>query len=378
MNDEMPAILAVDDNPTNLNLLFDVLDKAHFEVLISQSGESALKRAENAKPDIILLDVMMPGIDGFETCGQLKANNVTKDIPVIFMTALADTVDKVKGFELGAVDYITKPIQPQEVLARIKTHLTIKQLQGDLRQKNQALSESLEREKELNDLKSRFISMASHEFRTPLATILTSSNMLKRYEDRLSSEKKLTHLGRIEGAVKRMTEMLNDVLTLSKISAGKQKYSPEAVPLIEFCHNIVEEFRLISEETHIIHFSPPDQEFQAQVDPNLLRHILSNLLSNAIKYSPESRNVYVELSRTDSAISFRVKDEGIGISEDDQKHLFEAFHRGANVDTIKGTGLGLSIVKQFVELHEGTIDVESKIHQGTTFTVHIPLVEKLK
>lgn len=374
MNDEMPAILAVDDNPANLNLLFDLLDKANFEVLISQSGESALKRAKNTSPDIILLDVMMPGIDGFETCRQLKADEATKDIPVIFMTALSDIVDKVKGLELGAVDYITKPIQPQEVLARIKIHLTIQQLQRDLGQKNLKLSESLEREKELNELKSRFISMASHEFRTPLAAILTSSNLLKRYGDRFSPDKKLTHLERIEGAVKRMTEMLNDILTLSKIEAGKQRYHPQPVALIEFCHNIVEEFRLISEETHTIAFSSPDQEFQACVDPNLLRHILSNLLSNAIKYSSENRHIYFEHSRTDNAVIFRVKDEGIGISEDDQKYLFEAFHRGTNVDTIKGTGLGLSIVEQFVELHGGTIDVESKINQGTTFTVSIPLV----
>lgn len=374
MNNDSPTVLAVDDNPANLSLLFDVLDEANFEVLISQSGERALKRAESANPDIILLDVMMPGIDGFETCRQLKANEATKDIPVIFMTALTETVDKVKGLELGAVDYITKPIQPKEVLARIKTHLTIQRLQRDLQQKNEELFEFLQREKELNELKSRFISMASHEFRTPLATIQTSSDLLKRYGERISSEKRLMHLKRIDGAIKRMTEMLDDVLIIFKAEARKKECKPEPVGLIEFCNNITEEFRLISEETHTIIFSCPDKEFQAYVDPNLLRHILSNLLSNAIKYSPESSHVYFELSHSDSDIIFRVKDEGIGISEDDQRHLFEAFHRGRNVDTIKGTGLGLSIVRQFVELHGGTIEVESQLNQGTTFTVSIPKI----
>ncbi|GAK54052.1 response regulator receiver sensor signal transduction histidine kinase [Candidatus Moduliflexus flocculans] len=125
MEEIRPTILAVDDHPANLNLLFDLLSDAGFDLLVAQSGESALSRAEKTTPDIILLDVMMPGLDGFETCRRLKANPHTQKIPVIFMTALSDTVDKVTGFELGAVDYITKPIQAEEVLARVRTHLTI-------------------------------------------------------------------------------------------------------------------------------------------------------------------------------------------------------------------------------------------------------------
>ncbi len=372
MSEKIPAILAVDDNPANLNLLFDVLDEAHFEVLISQSGESALKRAETAAPDIILLDVMMPGIDGFETCRQLKANEATREIPVIFMTALTDTVEKVKGLALGAVDYITKPIQPEEVLARIQTHLTIQRLQQDLQQKNDQLALALQREKELNELKSRFISMASHEFRTPLATIQTSSDLLKRYGERLSSEKRLTHLTRIDGAVRRMTEMLDDVLTISKTEAGKKECHAEPVHIVDFCRTIAEEFSLLCKDTHEIHFSAPAGDFQASVDPNLLRHILTNLLSNAVKYSPNASDVYFDLIEDADSLVFRITDEGIGIAHDDQEHLFEAFHRGKNVDTIKGTGLGLSIVKQFVELHNGTIKARSRLNEGTTFTVRIP------
>ena len=136
-----PTILVVDDNPANLGLLFDVLDHAGFEVLVSQNGESAINRAGNVRPDMILLDVMMPGMDGFETCQHLKANDMTKDIPIIFMTALAETVDKVKGFAVGAVDYITKPIEPEEVVARVHTHLTIQQLQNELKAKNAMLAD---------------------------------------------------------------------------------------------------------------------------------------------------------------------------------------------------------------------------------------------
>lgn len=141
MNPKLPTILVVDDTPANLSLLFDILDLAGFEVLVSPNGESALKRAENTYPDIILLDVMMPGIDGFETCRRLKAQALTQNIPVIFMTALSETVNKVAGFALGAVDYITKPLEPEEVLARVRIHLTIQHLQNELQAKNALLAD---------------------------------------------------------------------------------------------------------------------------------------------------------------------------------------------------------------------------------------------
>ena len=173
MPNEDVTILVVDDTPKNLDVLFTLLSSLGFETLFALDGESALQRAEFGHPDLILLDIMMLGMDGFETCRRLKTNEKTREIPVIFMTALSDTVNKVKGFELGAVDYITKPIQAEEVLARVRTHLTIQQLQKDLQTKNEELQASneelqasLEREQELNKLKSRFISVASHEFRS--------------------------------------------------------------------------------------------------------------------------------------------------------------------------------------------------------------------
>jgi signal transduction histidine kinase len=369
---ELPSVLVVDDNPANLNLLFDLLDEAGFEVLVSQSGESALKRATNTHPDIILLDVMMPGMDGFETCKQLKANGATQDIPVIFMTALSSTEDKIKGLELGAVDYISKPIQAREVLARVRTHLTIQQLQRDLRKKNEELSVLLEREKELNQLKSRFVSMVSHEFKTPLTTILLSNNLLKRYGERMSPEQRFDELQVIERTVDYMSTLLENVLMVSRQEAGKIVFCPEMANVPQLCQKLVERFQAMSEETHMIEFSTEGDCVQASVDPKLLEHILSNLLSNAIKYSPAGGTISFELIGNTDELIFRVKDEGLGISEADQQHLFESFHRGDNVGNIKGTGLGLSIVKQLVELHGGTISVESEVNKGTTVTVVLP------
>lgn len=366
MTEGTPVILIVDDNPSNLGLLFDLLDEKGFTVLTAKNGESALKRAESAHPDIILLDILMPpGIDGFETCRRLKARKQTRDIPVIFMTALSETVDKVKGFGLGAVDYIAKPFQPEEVLVRVDTHLTIQRLQNDLR-------EALAHEKELNELKSRFLSMASHEFRTPLTSVLLASNLLSRYGDRMSAEKRVRECEIIENSVEHLNGMLDDVLMISKGEAGKIEFLPQPTGISALCWNLAERFKAMCADTQTFTFTPPDDAIEAVVDPKLLEHILSNLLSNAIKYSPDGGTITFEFLRDGEQLIFRVSDEGIGIPEADQQRLFETFHRGENVGTIKGTGLGLSIVKQFVEMHDGTISAESAENAGTRFQVAIP------
>jgi signal transduction histidine kinase len=216
------------------------------------------------------------------------------------------------------------------------------------------------------------MSIASHEFRSPLTLIGVTANMLRRYGKRLSDEKKVEHLEIIESSVEEMTDLLNNVLVFLKREADNFQLSPESIDVENFCQGIVEKFRIMSEETHTLVFSSISKPFQIAADPKLLQHIFSNLLSNAVKYSPEGSTIRFELSRKNEAVMFRIKDEGIGILEADQPHLFDAFHRGKNVEGIQGIGLGLSIVKQFVELHGGTISVESAMNKGTTFTVVIP------
>ncbi len=386
MKRENPVILVVDDNPTNLDVLFEVLAETDFEVSFVTDGETCLELANSDHPDLILLDIMMPGLDGFEVCLRLKSNATTTDIPVIFMTARAETSDKVKGFNLGAVDYITKPIQSEEVLARINSHLTIQRLQKDLRLKNEALhaslarekqlnqelQASLEREQELNHLKSRFISIASHEIRSPLGLIGITTNMLTRYFHRMPEEKRNEHLKAIEHEVERMADILNNVLVLTKAEAANFQFHPACINVNTFCQSIVEKFNTMSATTHPITFSTTGEHIEMSVDPKLLEPILSNLLSNAIKYSPAGGSIRFELIQQNEEVLFQIHDEGIGISKEDQQHLFEAFYRGENVNEIQGSGLGLLIVKQFVELHDGTISVESKAGKGTTFTVKLP------
>jgi signal transduction histidine kinase len=366
MTEGRSRVLVIDDNPKNLDVLSELLEQQDLDVLFAVDGTSGLQCAVSGHPDLILLDIMMPGLDGFETCRQLKANENTKDIPVIFMTALSETTEKVKGFERGAVDYITKPIEPEEVLARVNTHLTIQRLQQDLKR-------SFECEKELNRLKSRFLAIASHEFRSPLIAIQMTTNTLKRHGQRMSLDKKIAAFERIERGVKFMSGILDDVLIISKVDAEIHEFSPKPTDIESVCREVIEEFRAMNEGSHTLTLSVTGEHFHLIVDQKLLRYIFSNLLANAMKYSPEGGAVHVDLIQKDQEILLCVKDEGMGISKEDQLHLFDAFHRGANVSDIQGTGLGLSIVKQFVELHNGSITVESELNKGATFTVILPI-----
>jgi PAS domain S-box-containing protein len=235
------------------------------------------------------------------------------------------------------------------------------------------LHKALEREKELNELKSRFISMASHEFRTPLTTILGSAELLKHYSYKWSSEKKLVHFERIHSNVQHLVELLNDVLLIGQVEAGKLQFNPERLDVVQFCSTLVEELQLSAGSEHTITFTCQFPKLGGYLDEKLLRHILSNLLSNAIKYSPTSSTVNFELVRQNDLAIFHIQDSGIGIPLEDRQHLFESFHRAKNVGNIPGTGLGLSIVKRSVDLHGGNITVNSEVGVGTTFTVTIPL-----
>jgi signal transduction histidine kinase len=241
------------------------------------------------------------------------------------------------------------------------------------------ISNALQKERELGELKSSFVAMTSHEFRTPLATIQSSAELLQRYQHKLSADKQVIHLQRIQMAVERMTQMLNDILIISEVEAGKLEFHPQPLNLVKFCRDLVEELQLSAKKQQLIIFTHqgdcqeqlPSGEYQ--LDEKLLRQILSNLLSNALKYSPADSTVQFNLSLLNNKAIFRVEDQGIGIPSEDLSRLFESFQRATNVGTIQGTGLGLAIVKQCVNLHGGEITVESKVNQGTTFTVKLPL-----
>lgn len=261
---------------------------------------------------------------------------------------------------------ITKRKWAEAVLQRTAEDLEIKvqERTAELQQVNEQL-------KELNELKSRLVSMVCHEFRNPLNNILLSASYLDRYDSQLPVEQKVAYLGDIRSNVERMTQMIDDILVIGKIEA--RKIDVQALPLdvIQFCSNLIAEIQSTAPNTQIA-FTSRRKRLVIPTDEMLLRSILTNILSNSIRYSPTKSAIGFRVYTQEQDIVFQIKDQGIGIPPEDLPHLFEPFHRGRNVSNVPGTGLGLSIVKKFTDLLQGKIEIQSKIGRGTTFTVRLP------
>lgn len=235
------------------------------------------------------------------------------------------------------------------------------------------LQNALSQERELNQLKSDFVSLVSHEFRTPLEIILSSTDNLQRYHDRLAAEKREQLLSTIHKSVRRMARMMEEVLVLGRLESDRMVYQPAIFDLRSFCQRVCDEIESATGRHASIRLSIQREAYEALGDENLLRHIFTNLLSNAVKYSPPDRTIHFKIERVGDQGKCQVVDEGCGIPEADQKRLFQAFHRGSNVRQVPGTGLGLLIVRRCVDLHQGEIEFRSVENEGTTFTVTLPL-----
>ncbi len=241
----------------------------------------------------------------------------------------------------------------------------------ELEKTKKDLYNALDKEKELNELKSRFVSMASHEFRTPLTTMMSSLSLVTKYGEQNDKENQVKHVSKIKTSINNLTDILNDFLSVSKLEEGKVENMPEEINLKTFMHEVITEMRSMALSNQIIIQEHTGSE-NAAFDKKVLKNILFNLISNAIKFSPEGGSIEVKTQVLNSSVKISIKDSGIGISKDDQKHLFERFFRAHNATHIQGTGLGLNIVARYVDLMGGTIDFESKENEGTVFTIVIP------
>jgi two-component system sensor kinase FixL len=246
--------------------------------------------------------------------------------------------------------------------------------QEKLREREAELKLSLAKEKELGELKSRFVSMASHEFRTPLATVLSSVSLISRYTETTQQPNRDKHIQKIKSSVTHLTGILNDFLSMNKLEEGKIVAHNERFNIQQLCEEVVEEMNTILKGDQKILCTHQDCDFQIHNDKKILKNIMINLISNAIKYSDEKGIIECNVNINDKIATFKVKDYGMGIPESEQKHLFDRFFRASNVTNIEGTGLGLHIVKKYVEILNGTIDFESRLYDGTTFTIQIPVI----
>jgi PAS domain S-box-containing protein len=287
----------------------------------------------------------------------------------------------VKGDNYGVLAFFSITPQPQDFTGGDKNFLKLMaqwlgtEIEKQLDEKE--IIKALEKEKELNELKSRFMSMASHEFRTPLSGILASAELLQRYYERLTPEKRIIRFEKIIKEVKNMTQLLDDVLLIGKSQTGYLSCQPVALNLYEFCRDLLEDIQISIGAKHSFEFNYNHTDMISFLDQKLLEQILNNLISNAIKYSSENSTITLKLIYDHEQVTIQVKDQGIGIPEADQSNLFNPFYRGENVNNIPGTGLGLAILKNAVQLQGGEINFTSKVGVGTTFTVKLPNQNKL-
>ena len=504
-------ILVAEDDKSTRRLLRQLMEAEGYQVQEVENGEECVAACKIQQPDMVLLDAMMPVMDGFTCCTQLQTLPLSDRIPILMITGLNDQASVDWAFAVGATDYVTKPIQPSVLRRRIRhllkaswaeaalrksekhyrsivenvkevifqtdaaglwtflnpawteiTGFTVDESIGtnfsdyihpDERQENLELFNSLvkgkeiylevkyltkdggygwieihirpeldehgtvsgtsgilkditkrkqaavlesekvrlekeilkrqrseetildawEKAKELGELKSRIITTVSHEFRTPLTTILMSTELLKNYSDKLPAEKKLDYFQRIQTTVQHLTYLVNDVLFIGEAEAGKLRLNPVLLDLTQFCRQLVEEWQLTAGSKHTLTFVSQGSCINACMDEKLLRQLLTNLLSNAIKFSTQGGNIQFNLICEQSEAIFCVQDWGIGIPPEDQARVWHPFERGSNVGNIPGTGMGLTIIKKSVDLHGGRIIFNSEVGVGTTFTTVLPL-----
>ncbi len=321
---------------------------------------------------------------------------ITKDGNEVPIDDSAAPIKNDVGNILGAVlvfHDVTEQQQIKAILERTNEELEIRvaestaqlrqaneQLRAEIAQRKHLESElllALEKERELNELKSRIVATVSHEYRTPLTTILSSTEMLQQYGSRWTEERKEKHFQRIQASVKYLTKLVNDVLFVNQAEAESLEFNPLPLDVEQVASGLVEEFHLQAVGQHTINFECQGVSTNPLLDERLIESMLRNLLSNGIKYSPPGSQVLLELVFERDAVVFRVSDQGIGIPSADQTKLFNAFFRGSNVGTTAGVGLGLLIVKECVDLHGGEILVESEVGVGTKFTVTLPLAPRL-
>jgi two-component system, sensor histidine kinase and response regulator len=351
-------ILLVDDTPDNLRVLSAMLTNQGFEVRKALSGQRAIASVQADPPDLILLDIKMPGMDGYKVCQYLKADQLTCEVPIIFISALDDALDKVRAFTVGGVDYVTKPFQEIEVLARIEHQLRIQRLQRQLMEQNQELARS-------NRELEQFAYVVSHDLQQPLQSVTGFIRLIQlKYQNGLD-DVALDYLSRIHDVGGRMQRLIQDLLAYSKVGSQTQEFQP--VDCQHILKQVLDNLQLAIAEKQVIlsHSTLPT----VIGNETQLIQLLQNLISNAIKFvKPDiTPKINISVVKQGNQWLFGIQDNGIGIEPHNLERVFEIFQRTQSAKAYQGTGIGLATCKKIVENHGGRIWVTSELDVGTTF-----------
>lgn len=356
-----PSILVVDDTPENLRLLNTILSENGYDVRPVTNGRQALQVAARSTPDLVLLDITMPEMDGYEICRELKANERLRDVPVIFITALTDTADKLKAFSAGGVDYVSKPFQIDEVLARVRVHV-------ELRRARNELSESYQQLRTLEGVRDDLVNMIVHDMRSPLLGMLL---MLTTLQERLGGDpKSASILGIAVRSAQNLSQMTNDLLDVSRLEEGKLPLNLEDCDVLALAREVAATF---SGGTHTVAVDG-DEPVSATCDKTIVRRILENLVSNAVKHTRAHTAVSVSAAREGASVRIRVRDNGQGVPREARERIFEKFGAVQTPGTARyhSVGLGLAFCKLAVQAHGGTIGVEDGESGGSVFWFDLP------
>ncbi len=347
----MPTILIVDDVIENIAVIGRALAD-DYEVRFATNGPQALEAVESGSISLILLDIDMPGMDGYEVCRRLKSQETTRGIPIIFLTARTEVEDEARGLALGAVDYITKPFNLPIVQARVRTHLELKARQEAM------LS---------------FLQIASHDLKNPLTLIRISSVLLEQCPD------DVPHYARIiNRAVDRASALIDTYLLASSVTSGALKIQPEIIQVKELVEGELRFARNALKSANQLTFANRCRDLTISADRLKLSQILGNLISNAAKYSPEGGEVSVEVESFEGEVLFKISDQGVGISAEERERLFKQFQRVGDQHLTSGTGLGLWLTRVLIQAHGGKIWVQSAPGEGSVFFFTLPLTPNIE
>ena len=382
MTDHRSTVLIIDDQRSNILVLTEIL-KNHYRVLFAKEGYRGLEMAQGPDaPDLILLDVMMPEIDGYEVCQRLKAHEVSKDIPVIFITAMSSETDEELGFQVGAVDYILKPFSESAVVSRVKTHIELKKHKDSLEQlvaeRTESLNRTMEELAQSNQVKQNFIDTISHELRTPMNAIF-GGLQLAQHESREGFD---PPMGMIQSGAEQMMTIVNDILKYTEIQANRSKLIYQSVDMQEFWRTLSTRYRRLSQEKKIgLDWQVADElTGWLRIDEDKFYTIFAKVMDNALKFTKAGQvSFHAESIQLNGKTQMKavISDTGIGIEDSDLKIVFESFKQkevGLR-RSYGGLGIGLSICRELTEMLGGTITISSEIGRGTKLELILP-VEK--
>jgi signal transduction histidine kinase len=366
-SEQKDRVLVVDDLAANIDILMDVLDE-DYEVIVAMDGESALQAVAERTPDIILLDIMMPGIDGHEVCRLLKSEPATAEIPILFLTALQEERDEEKGLSLGAVDYITKPFNPTLVKARVKNQLSVVHARRTVTDQRDQIEKNYARLRELENLRDELVHMLVHDLRSPLTGVCGNLEYALRYSKNLDEDtRECLQVSRDSGSY--LCNMISSMLDVSKLENGDFPLQQQLCDLNLLIHSAICELGSLA-KSHQLCVPAIESSIDAFCDPEVIERVLTNLIANAIKFTPEGGRIVISTTHDNHQIRLSVTDTGPGIPPEFQEKVFEKF--GQVKRQHFSTGLGLTFCKLAINAHGGNISLESELGNGSTFHITLP------